>query len=676
MQRATIQSLWQITVPVGRQLYASIPFGQLRRPAELKNIKEIHWDRSVDTDTATCKLVLYNTRSLPIGELPSPGDGGFDQQGYYSPARGHPGNRWGTDPNGWENFIMPDRVIRTYEGYGHDRSVPPELDPHLVPSGLWLIDDVEFTADGLINVSCRDGSRQLHDCICFPPVVPLAYYPLHFDHYATVPNPPAVTGSGWSRPSYGHDSGVPYVGRDGSIHGHRPTNAMDSSDSSYWLSIGNSRPSAGYSFEFIEGHMSARTVSAVRYRVWGGPYRVYLSLKVGGHWIGTNTVPYDPNHRASAPNGANVRYYRSAQVGYESTNTFSFTPVNNVTAVRLCFTGLYNSHVGRYSYRAGVRDMQISGSHTVTTPGGTRRIGNYGDYTDIVKLLLAYGGFYWPRDANLAVRTRSNGTTYSTPAPSDDPVLGKGRIWGDLENSGTFGPASLTSDIFDKKPLIDGIAYIRDMIGFNFFIDESGGAIFRSPNIWRVGNYVGGTGAVGYDTDPSHQVTIDENDTLMSLSATMSSRSTRERVFIANTSGLIGALAKGTTAPAGPHNANLRRVGGWTDEHFTTKQECQIMADLIVIRQLFSYRSDRLRIPGYSAIQIDDQVRIYESTTAEDHLHYIKGISSSWDIETGEWTYDLDTHWLGSQPFSNWFFNPADLAPETLAYLKALGQVG
>ena len=98
------------------------------------------------------------------------------------------------------------------------------------------------------------------------------------------------------------------------------------------------------------------------------------------------------------------------------------------------------------------------------------------------------------------------------------------------------------------------------------------------------------------------------------------------------------------------------------------------MADLIGLRQLFTYRTDKVKIPGNPAIQIDDQVRLFERVTEEGYLHYVESISMEWDAESGKYTYDLGTHWLGETPFTNWTFNPNDLSAETVAYLQALGK--
>jgi hypothetical protein len=213
------------------------------------------------------------------------------------------------------------------------------------------------------------------------------------------------------------------------------------------------------------------------------------------------------------------------------------------------------------------------------------------------------------------------------------------------------------------------IAYVRDIVGFIFFIDETGGAVFRLGNNWSVGNWVGDGGPHAGRT--SNVVTIDERQTLTAMTATLSSQSIREQIFVGNISGQIAAMANGHN----PYPSGLRRIGGYTDQHFLSTRECQIMADLITLNELFTYRTDAVTISGNPAIQVDDQVRIYERTSEEVYLQYVSGITMNWSVETGKYTYDLVTNWLGDATFSDWTFNPADLHPETQEYLRAIGAI-
>ena len=467
--RATIQRLNVTLLTYAKQTYSSVPFGQASQPLELPNIKEVKWKRSVDGDVASMDMILYNTEPLPLGESPQNGD--LDQPGFYSPLRGTTAHsdRWDRGTNGWQDWIVPDRIIRTYEGYGFDPHVTPEVDAHLYPSGVWRIDDVTFTADGLITIACRDIGSVLLDQILFPPVVPFAYYPVWFEHFHRVANPPTTdAASGWVNPSYDSNSNVPWVGNGTPVHGHVPGDAFDSSNNTFWLSIGNAVPDAGYSFEWIQGKFSSRLIAGGQVRAWGGPYTCYVSVYANGRWQGNHTVPYDPHNPASAPNGANIRFVSSFHLPREGNVSFALPrEYSGVTKMRLTFTNLFNSGIGPYKYRAGVRSFKACSSVSHTEPGGyhdepTSIPPGIWDYTDIVKLFCAWAGFHWPSEASHAFKTYCDGTRVTTVAPTRDRVLRSGRVWGDFEETGTYPQVAIPTPTFDKLPVMDGIKKIAD----------------------------------------------------------------------------------------------------------------------------------------------------------------------------------------------------------------------
>ena len=99
------------------------------------------------------------------------------------------------------------------------------------------------------------------------------------------------------------------------------------------------------------------------------------------------------------------------------------------------------------------------------------------------------------------------------------------------------------------------------------------------------------------------------------------------------------------------------------------------MADMITLRQMFTYRQNSLRIPADPSIQIDDQVEILERTTGEAYKHHVSGIDSTWDLEKGTWYFDLTTSWLGESPSGEWAFDTEGLSAATVTYLTALGQI-
>lgn len=675
MVRATIQRLSvQVNAFKGQQ-YSAIPLGQGSTPMELPNIKSVKWNRAADQGVATMTMELWNTTPLPLGSVPEDVNE-FDIPGYFTFSRGRylsPAPAWAHDPNRWQDVIVPDRLIRTYEGYGFEPTAIPENDTHLYLSGTWLIDDVVFEG-GLIKIEARDIGRALIDQVLAPPIVPMQSYPLYFETRKAVDNPDIVsTSTTWVRPVYDHD--VNKVHGLSSVLGHTGADAFDTKDSTYWLSISYHEPSDPYSFAFLQGRFTSRTVAAIKLKTWGGPYLCYVSVYAGGKWQGKQIVPYDPNNASALPNGANIPFVQTAKVAKDGTTTIKLkTPVAGATKVRIAFTNLYDTgHANPYRYRAGLRDFQVASTVTTTTDGGTHmepktRPPGYDDYADIIKHLLAYAGWHWNTSAANSFMTKSDGTRVGLPAPSNDPVLASGRVWGDIQQCGTAGVAPLGVNIWDKKPVLDGINYVKDLLGYIFHIDETGGAVFRSPNVWSVGNWLGTAGTTVGRT--SSVIEIRDDQTMIGFSSGLSSRSIRERVFVANLGGNYGAVVKGLN----PYPSGLRRVGGYTDQHFTTEAECRIMADLIVLRQLFTYRTDTVTIPGLPAIQVDDQVKLVERISEEYYLHYVKSVGMDFEMKSGRYTYTLGTHWLGSTPFNNWTFDPSKLSAETKAYLEAMGR--
>src|SRR5690606_32042012 len=63
----------------------------------------------------------------------------------------------------------------------------------------------------------------------------------------------------------------------------------------------------------------------------------------------------------------------------------------------------------------------------------------------------------------------------------------------------------------------------------------------------------------------------------------------------------------------------------------------------------FAQRRGQVTCLANPAIQVNDQVRIYERTTSETYIHYVRGISTSHDLDTGDYTMTLTTNWLGTE---------------------------
>lgn len=689
----------------GTGVFTSALFGQDNPPVELPNIKSVRWNRNTKQDTATCEIELFNTEILPLGGTPDPGTPtDFERPGYFTHNRGISADSqslWGQTTNGWKNLLVPDRIIRTFEGYGFDANETPEHDPYLYPSGVWLIDDVDYTMDGIIKLTCRDIGRLLLDQMMFPPVVPFNQYPLWWSTYLRVKNPNRTvygTSTGWTRPTYDTDSNQPYVGRgisdggkayvdsNGAVRGHHGQHAVDSSKlRTYWLSVGN-YPNWSSAYEYLQAKFSSRTLRSVRIRTFGGPYTYFVSVYADGAWQGRHKIPYKSR---MVDTNADIKFVKTGRISKDQELVISLPKAYaNATKVRITFTDLYDTGIGRYRWRAGLRDLAISSTVTTSSvvSGGYRTDGNYGDYTDIIKWLCAWGGFFWPPDRFAPRFLNLDGSSDALPgdavraALEAERVLPIGSVWGFFEQTMTAGKVDLGVELWDKKSLMEGISYIRDIMNFLFYIDERGSVVWRSPNIWGVGNWI--TPASGIPTTTAalpgppfehttDMIEINESETMLGLAPKISSRNVRERVFVANSNGKYGAMAAGYN----PVPSGIRRVAGWTDQNFQTEEECQVMADLITVRQMFTYRTNTVEIPGNPAIQIDDQVRLIERTTSETYVHYVDGISSEFDMTTGRWIYSLQTCWLGEEAFASWAFDANELSAETKAYLKMIGRL-
>jgi hypothetical protein len=695
MVRITVGAWTMKETAVPGNVYRSAIFGQTQEPIELPNVQQWTWTKSTGQAAGTFQLNLINVKAYPPGvaaQLLSLGrlETGM-QQGAYTPnytplSASKPSTNVGYNKvlpprarntaSPWQSLLIPDTIIKSYEGFGVDPSVAPEADANLVQTGIWLIDQVVYGTDGTIVVTGRDLGRLFVDTITVFPNVPANWYPLSFDAFQNVPaitalQPVTQSASGTLTPD--HSSNLVHNG-DAPEYGHRLADAFDSDRSTYWLSVGNAAPNADYSFEYVEGDMPAGEVSAVTVDVVKGPYTAYISVYADGAWQGANVVPYNPDDPISGPNGSNIPYVTAGSTNADAPTTFTFSPIKGATKIRCCLTNLQDFGLGPYVHRAGIRTLsakysQVIGEKKITL-SPAKRLGNYADFTDLIKLFSLWSGFYWPRtDASFV---NSDGTTQTQNAPSNDSALKEGRVWGDLAQTGTVGLVSLTADIWDHITMADAVAYIQDMIGFVFFIGDLGGVVWRLPNYYTTGNYyeldedrVGGAAPRTHDT-----VLIDETKQLQSLFVTLNSQNVRERVAVSTANGSYGAVVAGFN----PNPDGQIRIGVYSDYRFASAKECRIMAELVALQQMFTFRTDQVIIPGYPRLQIDDQVLIKEQITGEYYRHYISGIVSAIDLGTGVYNYTLTTNWLGNQPIDYWAFDFTLLSQDTQEYLKTLGQ--
>lgn len=624
-------------------------------PREIPNIKSVDWNRDVDTDIASATIVIYNTSVSNQGVVNpgaftwNRGDSSFDK------ARGI------THDPYWYGMLVPDNVIRTFEGYGADFTAGPELDPHLLCTGNWLIDKVVFQG-GLITVTARDFGRILSDQILFPPITPRSSpipgiaYPISFDSWHKADFPYDYTPLFCS---YSDSSNTPWVGHDGYQLGHYAREAMDGNQSTYWLSVGNAESNASDSFEWIEAETHGETIGSVNVHALYPNMKGYVSIHVdlpagpgGGAvhgWIADGgTIPYTPG---ALDNGAGIDYVTEF-ITNGLNQRVDFWAIPGVTKVRLTFTNLQDSGVGPNPYRAGVREFGVYSAKSDENAVVREKGWNYGDFTDIVKLLCAWGGFHWPKPSDQPYIALSRapgfpkGLAFELNAkPANDNYLKNGRVWGDFEQTGTFSSIPLTIDQFDKKTILDAITMIANTVGFMFMIDESGGAVWRAFNYYSRGNRIQQTGQ-----RVQRFIRILDTQTLQDIAVTLDSHDARERNYVATPDGKAVGSAKG-------YNLNpigLRRIAGWIDFNWTKSSECQMAAELMAIQQMMKYRMLSLTIAALPTIQVDDQVEVVDTATGEGYLHYVRGIHSTLDHSSGQYTFQMTTSWLGARAGTDW----------------------
>lgn len=243
------------------------------------------------------------------------------------------------------------------------------------------------------------------------------------------------------------------------------------------------------------------------------------------------------------------------------------------------------------------------------------------DFADIVKDLLRWAGFY----------------LYSSSGQPD--------VYGNIEMTGSYSSDCFPEDQFDKKPVIDAINTVKEVVGFIVWIDDTGAAHFESPNWWSAGNFYLETGQ-HTDLIPD----IDEAVQLSGYTVQVSDADARSQIIIATDDPLAhiaGALVTAVVPPTFPLLKGMVRPAMWASHVGTTEREQRAMADLVSLQTWFKTRQAQATMAANPAIGINDQVRFLERTTAETYIHYVRGKSTQFDRQTGSYTMTLTTHWLG-----------------------------
>lgn len=660
-----------------RNVYADGIFGSTHNPKEIPYVKSVVINRSLDTPVATATITILNNQSvagLPIAKT-------LNQPGYFTPLRGLSpySASWGHAANEWAGMFLPDNIVRTYEGYGCTPSVAPEKDTKLAITGTWLIlkTSIDPSTHDLV-LSCADLGKLCEYHKVVRPIVPPDFYPLSFQNWDGKVNIGNTT-PGRSRISVKLDdtSNTTWIGAPpAAVSGHAPAHALDGNPSTYWLSIGNDLPSRKFAYEWVQVKMDKATVSEVRVRSVRKGYTAYVSVMVNGSWQGAHTINYD--EVGIGHNGADIPYVATKKVTSENDTVITFPAIKNATKVRVTFGNLQWFNNGPYHYRAAMREIAVYGvagsatpNYSVLTPGPEgSNPGRYQDWTNVVKLLLAWAGFFWPQGSSL--RNSDATVTPADFAQDDDAVLGagvNGRVWGDFENAGTSGPAPVQGATWDKKSILECIQFVQSILGYTFFFDETGGAQWRLSNVYDVGNYITLSKTAGGRTGALHR--LDEISNLTGYRPELSSEDVREAIVVSDQ---LGTAAK-TSSVRGfnPNPTGIRRIATVCDA-FSSRQETTVYGELAAIRAMFNYRTATSTISGDPSIQLDDQARVLERESSDGYVHRITGISSTLDMVNGTYDMDLTHHWLGVDPSSKWIIPPnlEGLSEETKAYINNL----
>lgn len=274
---------------------------------------------------------------------------------------------------------------------------------------------------------------------------------------------------------------------------------------------------------------------------------------------------------------------------------------------------------------------------SLTGLGFKRSTGNYEDYSDIVRDLVMWAGWYLYED---------------TPG---DPLM-----FGGIETTGAHaGESPIGADFFDKKPVIDPINALKEIVGYITYCDVDGSFHWRSPNFWSIGNFDENGNRITFMPE------IDERITLIDYSVATSDEAARSEVIISSTQPERGNFTTETTRII-PPDANLLKgmvkPAFWTNENFINPDERDLMAELISLHIWFQRRQGSITAVANPCLQVDDQIRVYERTTGESYVHYIRGIATSMDRVSGSYTMNITTHWLGS--YDNWVIDREGLLTE------------
>jgi len=306
--------------------------------------------------------------------------------------------------------------------------------------------------------------------------------------------------------------------------------------------------------------------------------------------------------------------------------------------------------------------------------------GNYQDYSDIVKEMLLWAGwlFYDPAEA------------------------GEAPVYGSIESTGIPSSARLPADKFDKRTIVDVMNELKQITGYSWWVAAAGDVHYESPNWWSKGNYdTSGGGFAGSriwtDDITGDQVAPDtggasvyvpvvtEKNSILNYQASLDGNALRSEILIGNESydyrdptgtGVVRHYPSSAYDPikgSTPSLRNIPKPAMWINKDFTNEEEMELMAELVNLQIWFSQRAGSMQIFAYPGLEINDQIIIQERTTSETFLHYIRGIRSNNDLDSGEYTMDVTTNWLGDE--DDWVITADPISNPGFSHIKVSNRV-
>lgn len=398
--RVTITPDWWLNKT--DKVYGSSPYGPFRwfqsaandqNEMEIPNIKSVDIDRSIDTDIASCNIVMYNQWMNINGEAPElPYQLG--KPGYFSWGRAKSPEsiaRWNQTANAWEDVFLPNAMIRTFQGYGgfEEDGTPMSIgdaviDGDLTLTGVWLVDSVNVSSAGQLSLRCRDMGKLLAVQQVYPPLIPhdqygaagLEFYRWRFETYDAPFNPIKYHAPPPKEfyPTYNTSSTDFWYGPNGDVLGHRGTDSVDGNHDTFALSVGNSAPEMSFCVDYWEYNVG-EYINQVYVDTWGGNYTMYISVLENGQWVsnGEGAIPYDHtplcDTQTCVDTGADIPFVLKAATDWEQGRYFILDRFFHAQRIRITFRNHQASPWGPFFYRCGIREIKVaSGQNTGYPP--------------------------------------------------------------------------------------------------------------------------------------------------------------------------------------------------------------------------------------------------------------------------------------------------------------------